>query len=52
MRECSCWSEYPNECHKKNNGKWKCVDYYTCIKDRKDDRKHKTKCYIVENSAK
>lgn len=33
---CSCWSSYPNPAHKRKNGKWKCVDYMTCIQDHKD----------------
>lgn len=30
--ECSCWHDYPNECHKKRSGKWKCVDDYECVR--------------------
>ncbi len=33
MAKCSCWCEYPNESHKKENGKWKCIDDYRCIKN-------------------
>ena len=33
MSECSCWAKYPNPMHKKDNGKWKCVDDYECIRD-------------------
>ena len=33
MSECSCWVHYPNPMHKKDNGKWKCVDDYECIRD-------------------
>ena len=33
MSECSCWIHYPNPMHKKDNGKWKCVDDYECIRD-------------------
>ena len=32
MTECTCWVEYPNESHRKQNGKWKCVDDYECIR--------------------
>ena len=33
MGECSCLVKYPNPMHKKENGKWKCVDDYECIRD-------------------
>lgn len=33
MSECSCWVKYPNPMYKKDNGKWKCVDDYECIRD-------------------
>lgn len=33
MTKCSCWQKYPNELHKKKNGKWKCVDNYHCVRD-------------------
>lgn len=33
MSECSCWVHYPNPMFKKDNGKWKCVDDYECIRD-------------------
>lgn len=33
MSECSCWVKYPNPMHKKDNGRWKCVDDYECIRD-------------------
>ena len=33
MSECSCWVKYPNPMCKKDNGKWKCVDDYECIRD-------------------
>lgn len=33
MGECSCWVKYPNPMYKKENGKWKCVDDYECIRD-------------------
>ena len=32
MTECTCYMQYPNECHKHKNGKWKCVDNYECIR--------------------
>ena len=35
MSECSCWMKYPNPMHKKDNGKWKCVNDYECIQDLK-----------------
>ena len=24
---CTCYMPYPNECHRKKNGKWKCLEY-------------------------
>ena len=33
MSECSCWVNYPNPMHRKENGKWKCVDNYECVND-------------------
>ena len=33
MTKCSCWHKYPNELHKKGNGKWKCVDEYQCVRE-------------------
>lgn len=29
--DCSCWNPYPNECYKRKDGKWKCVDDYELI---------------------
>lgn len=31
---CTCWLDYPNPNHKKDNGSWKCKDKYTCIRKR------------------
>lgn len=45
-KECSCWSDYPNEAYKKNNGQWKCVDFYELVKE--GDWKHKTRCKLKE----
>ena len=46
--ECSCWCQYPNDAHKRGNGKWKCVDDYVCVRPLKKDgerrRAFKTKC--------
>lgn len=28
---CHCWCEYPNDNHKRKNGKWKCVDSYEYV---------------------
>ena len=47
MTECRCWNNYPNIMHKKRNGSWKCVDCFRCIKDHKDDYKHKTVCIKI-----
>ena len=51
MTECSCWCEYPNLNHKKDNGKWKCKDNYECVRNlERIKNKHggyylrKTKC--------
>lgn len=46
MTRCSCWCKYPNEAHKKRNGKWKCVDSYRCIRDKEE--MHKTVCEKIE----
>lgn len=45
-KECSCWSEYPNEACKKNNGQWKCVDCYELVKE--GDNRTKTRCKLKE----
>lgn len=44
--DCSCWVTYPNESHKKDNGKWKCVDKFECVHSTKTGYKYgdKTKC--------
>lgn len=43
--ECTCWLAYPNECVRKSNGKWKCVEEYVCVKDNKGIHSNgKTKC--------
>lgn len=47
MTMCSCWVNYPNNNHKKSNGKWKCVDYYKCISNY--DGKRKTVCEKIED---
>lgn len=47
-KECSCYASYPNESHKKKNGKWKCVDDYECV--RNCTHKQKTKCVLKENN--
>lgn len=31
MTYCTCYMDYPNECHRHKNGKWKCVDRYKNI---------------------
>lgn len=33
--DCSCHVEYPNQYHKKANGKWICVDKYEKVEDWK-----------------
>lgn len=40
---CTCWRDYPNEAHKRANGKWKCVDCYENTGSR-DGYKMKTRC--------
>lgn len=49
MGECSCWRKYPNEWLKKDNGRWKCVDLYECIRDCNGHYGYgkKTKCKKV-----
>ena len=43
--QCSCYSEYPNDALKRNNGKWKCVDQYVPIKwVRKNNSLKVTRC--------
>lgn len=48
---CSCWVDYPNKAHKKNNGKWRCVDKYRCIRKRTGTGYNglKTKCEKIES---
>lgn len=47
--QCSCYVSYPNECLKRKNGKWKCVDEYKPIKfERKGWHAPITKCARVE----
>lgn len=49
---CSCWVDYPNKAHKKDNGKWLCVDKYRCIRKRTGTSMGyglKTKCVKVES---
>lgn len=50
MTKCSCWVKYPNDSHKKDSGKWKCVDSYKCI--RNYDGKRKTVCEKIEDKKK
>ena len=50
MTKCSCWVKYPNDAHKKDSGKWKCVDCYKCIRDY--DGKRKTVCEKIEDKKK
>jgi len=50
MTKCSCWVKYPNDAHKKDSGKWKCVDCYKCIRDY--DGRHKTVCEKIEEQSK
>lgn len=40
---CSCYYKYPNPNHKKENGKWKCVDCYENINNAEGYRR-KTHC--------
>lgn len=40
--ECSCWSDYPSENHKRKHH-WRCVDDYINI-DNREGYKHKTHC--------
>lgn len=51
--ECSCWCEYPNDAHKRGNGKWKCIDDYVCVRPLKKSgerrRGYKTKCMKKES---
>lgn len=42
--DCSCWVHYPNDAYKKENGNWKCVDKYKCIRDLQEPYKAKTHC--------
>ena len=48
MSFCTCWKDYQNECHKKDNGKWICVDKYKCVRHLERDingvPKRKTMC--------
>lgn len=30
--QCTCYKPYPNESHKRKNGKWKCVDNFRPVK--------------------
>ena len=48
-KECRCWSNYPNQMHKKSDGQWKCVDCYKLVKQ--GDWKHKTRCKLKEVNA-
>lgn len=47
MTMCSCWVQYPNKCYKKDNGKWKCIDRYKCV--RNYDGRRKTVCEKIED---
>lgn len=29
--DCSCIADYPNVCHRRENGHWKCVDDYEYV---------------------
>ena len=42
--QCSCYLPYPNECLKRKNGKWRCVDKYRPI----ESGGLKTKCVRIE----
>ena len=49
---CTCWANYPNKAHKKNNGTWRCVDKYRCVRKRTGTSQYsglKTKCVKVES---
>ena len=55
MSNCSCWCKYPNESHKRKNGKWKCIDKYYCVHDLEYIKNkcggtyvRKTKCLKIE----
>lgn len=48
-KECRCWSNYPNEAHKKLNGSWKCIDCYELVKQ--GSWKHKTRCKLKESDS-
>lgn len=55
MTYCTCWREYPNEAHRKPNGKWICVDKYKCVRPLEyqevgtiDMPYRKTKCERIE----
>lgn len=53
MSMCSCWVDYPNVSHKKKNGKWKCVDYYSCIyTGLKSNYRCRTKCEMKDGYTK
>lgn len=45
-KECRCWSDYPNQMLKKDNGQWKCVDCYELVKE--GDFRHKTRCKLKD----
>lgn len=51
---CTCWADYPNKAHKKANGAWKCLDKYTCIRQRTAHTCAgiglKTKCQKIEEA--
>ena len=49
MAKCSCWVKYPNECKKRANGKWLCVDKYRCVKNT--DGVNKTVCESVNKRS-
>lgn len=40
---CTCYMEYPNKCHKRKNGKWKCLQYEP-IKFKRIGHNPKTRC--------
>ncbi len=47
--QCSCYSHYPNACHKNKNGTWKCVDKYRPIKFKSKSKYAPiTRCQRIE----
>ena len=41
---CTCYMPYPNECHRKKNGKWKCLEYEPLKFKRTGEHYPMTRC--------